>query len=451
MAAKARGLGSGQAQFCGGGDEVLERLFKLKERHTDVRTEIIAGLVTFMTMAYIIFLNPIILADAGVPKTGAIFATALAAAVMTLFMGLYANYPFALASGMGLNAFLTYAVVLGMKLSWQEAMGLVFWEGAIITILVLTNVREAIMNAIPTTLKRAIGVGIGLFIAFIGLKGAGLVVASPATLVTFGSLKSASVIVALFGLVLTMILMAYRVKGSILIGIISSTVLAIILGVTKMPSALVSLPTAESLSTIGKLDFSVIARPALYATIFAFLITDFFDTMGTVVAIGSEGGFLDKNNRLPGLNRVLLVDSLAAAFGGLMGASSVTTYVESAAGVGEGGRTGLTSVVVALLFALSIFFAPVVGIVPEAATAPALIIVGFLMLTVVKDIPFDKLDEALPAFITILTIPLTYSIARGIGYGFVSYVLMKVFTGKAKEVHPLLYVVSLLFIYSFLA
>lgn len=430
---------------------MLERLFKLKERHTDVRTEIIAGVATFMTMAYIIFLNPIILADAGVPKAGAIFATALAAAIMTLFMGLYANYPFALASGMGLNAFLTYAVVLGMKLSWQEAMGLVFWEGAIITVLVLTNVREAIMNAIPTTLKRAIGVGIGLFIAFIGLKGAGLVVASPATLVTFGSLKSASVIVALFGLVLTMILMAYRVKGSILIGIISSTVLAIILGVAKMPTAFVSLPTAESLSTIGKLDFGVIARPALYATIFAFLITDFFDTMGTVVAIGSEGGFLDKNNRLPGLNRVLLVDSLAAAFGGLMGASSVTTYVESAAGVGEGGRTGLTSVVVALLFALSIFFAPVVGIVPEAATAPALIIVGFLMLTVVKDIPFDKLDEALPAFITILTIPLTYSIARGIGYGFISYVLMKVFTGKAKEVHPLLYVVSLLFIYSFLA
>ncbi|MGE5561248.1 MAG: NCS2 family permease [Chloroflexota bacterium] len=429
---------------------MLEKLFKLKERKTDLRTEIIAGVATFMTMAYIIFLNPIILADAGVPKAGAILATALAAALMSLFMGLFANYPFALASGMGLNAFLTYAVVLGMKLSWQEAMGLVFWEGFIITVLVLTNIREAIMNAIPTALKQAIGVGIGLFIAFIGLKGAGLVVANAATFVTFGSIKSPSVIVALFGLALTMILMAHKVKGSILIGIISSTVLAIILKVTGLPSAVVSMPTAESFSTIGALDFSVIARPALYATIFAFLITDFFDTMGTVVAIGGEGKFLDKDHRLPGMNKVLLVDSIAAAFGGFMGASSVTTYVESAAGVGEGGRTGLTSVVVAILFALSIFFAPVVGIVPEAATAPALIVVGFLMLTVVKEIPFDKLDEALPAFITIITIPLTYSIARGIGYGFVSYVLIKLFTGKAKDIHPLMYIVSALFVYSFL-
>lgn len=430
---------------------MLERLFKFKERKTNLRTEIIAGLVTFMTMSYIIFLNPIILSDAGVPKEGAIFGTALAAAVMCLFMGLFSNYPFALASGMGLNAFLTYGVVIGMHFTWQQAMGMVFWEGVVITILVLTRVREIIMDAIPTSLKRAIGVGIGLFIAFIGLQDAKLIVGSSATLVTYSSLRTASEVVAIFGLLVTMILMIRKVKGSILIGIISSTVLAVILGVTKLPSSIVSMPTAASLSTIGKLDFSVILQPALFATIFAFMITDFFDTMGTVVAIGGEGGFLDKENKLPGLNKVLLVDSLAAAFGGFLGVSSVTTYVESASGVGEGGRTGLTSVVTGLLFALSILFAPIVGIVPAAATAPALIVVGFLMLTVVKDIPFNVLDEALPAFITILTVPLTYSISRGIGYGFISYVLLKLFTGKAKDVHWLLYVVSALFIYSFLA
>lgn len=430
---------------------MLEKLFKFKERKTNLRTEVLAGVVTFMTMSYIIFLNPIILSDAGVPKDGAIFGTALAAAIMCLFMGFFSNYPFALASGMGLNAFLTYGVVIGMHFTWQQAMGMVFWEGVVITVLVLTRVREIIMNAIPTSLKRAIGVGIGLFIAFIGLQDAKLVVDSSATLVTYSSLRTASEVVAIFGLLLTMILMIKKVKGSILIGIASSTVLAVILGVTKLPSSIVSLPTAASLATIGKLDFSVILQPALFATIFAFLITDFFDTMGTVVAIGGEGGFLDKENKLPGLNRVLLVDSVAAALGGFLGVSSVTTYVESASGVGEGGRTGLVSVVVAILFALSIFFAPIVGIVPAAATAPALIVVGFLMLTVVKDIPFNVLDEALPAFITILSIPLTYSIARGIGYGFISYVVLKLFSGKAKDIHWLLYVVSALFIYSFLA
>lgn len=430
---------------------MLEKLFKFKERKTNLRTEVLAGVVTFMTMSYIIFLNPIILSDAGVPKDGAIFGTALAAAIMCLFMGFFSNYPFALASGMGLNAFLTYGVVIGMHFTWQQAMGMVFWEGVVITVLVLTRVREIIMNAIPTSLKRAIGVGIGLFIAFIGLQDAKLVVDSSATLVTYSSLRTASEVVAIFGLLLTMILMIKKVKGSILIGIASSTVLAVILGVTKLPSSIVSLPTAASFATIGKLDFSVILQPALFATIFAFLITDFFDTMGTVVAIGGEGGFLDKENKLPGLNRVLLVDSVAAALGGFLGVSSVTTYVESASGVGEGGRTGLVSVVVAILFALSIFFAPIVGIVPAAATAPALIVVGFLMLTVVKDIPFNVLDEALPAFITILSIPLTYSIARGIGYGFISYVVLKLFSGKAKDIHWLLYVVSALFIYSFLA
>jgi len=429
---------------------VLERIFRLSERKTDVRTEVIAGLATFMTMAYIIFVNPLILKDAGVPQAGAIFATALGAGLVTLAMGLYTNYPFALASGMGLNAFLTYSVVLGLKLSWQEAMGMVVIEGVIVTIFVLTRVRELIMDAIPTSLKRAIGVGIGLFIAFIGLQGAGFVVKSPATLVTFGSFKSPTAVVAVFGLIVTALMMAHRVKGSILLGIIFSTILAVILKVAPIPTNFIDVPSAASFSTMFKFNLNSLTVPALWAVIFAFLITDFFDTMGTVVAIGGEAGFLDEKGRMPGLNRILLVDSLAAVTGGLFGASSITTYVESAAGVSEGGRTGLTSVVVGILFLLSIFFAPVIGIVPGAAVAPALIIVGFLMMTVVKDIPFDRFDEALPAFLTILTIPLTYSIARGIGYGFITYALIKLFTGKTKDVHWLLYVVAVLFAVSFL-
>ncbi|MHB0886174.1 MAG: NCS2 family permease [Bacillota bacterium] len=429
---------------------MLERVFHLSERKTDVRTEVIAGLATFMTMAYIIFVNPLILKDAGVPPVGAIFATALGAGLVTLAMGFYTNYPFALASGMGLNAFLTYSVVLGLNLSWQEAMGMVVIEGVIVTIFVLTRVREMIMDAIPVALKRAIGVGIGLFIAFIGLQGAGFVIKSPATLVTFGTFKSAPAVVAVFGLVITALMLARRVKGSILLGIIFSTILAVILKVAPLPTNFVDIPSAASFETMFKFNLSSLAVPALWAVIFAFLITDFFDTMGTVVAIGGEAGFLDEKGKMPRLNRVLLVDSLAAVTGGLFGASSITTYVESAAGVSEGGRTGLTSVVVGILFLLSIFFAPIIGIVPGAAVAPALIIVGYLMMTVVKDIPFDRFDEALPAFLTILTIPLTYSIARGIGYGFIAYTLIKLFSGKAKEVHWLLYVVAVLFAVSFL-
>jgi AGZA family xanthine/uracil permease-like MFS transporter len=429
---------------------MLERLFHLKQRRTDVKTEVIAGTATFMTMAYIIFVNPMILKDAGVPQAGAIVATALGAGFLTLAMGLVTNYPFALASGMGLNAFLTYSVVIGLKLSWQEAMGMVVIEGVVITLLVLTRSREAIMRAIPTALKRAIGVGIGLFIAFIGLQNAGLVIKSPATLVTFGSLTSPAVLVALFGLIVTAILMAHRIKGSILLGISLATVLAVILKVANLPPSIISAPTAESLGTFFQFNLNALYAPALWAVIFSFLITDFFDTMGTVVAIGGQAGFIDEKGNIPGLRNILLVDSLAAVTGGLLGASSITTYVESAAGVSEGGRTGLTSVVTAILFFLAIFFAPLIGIVPAAAVAPALIVVGFLMMMVVKDIAFDNFAEAFPAFLTIITIPLTFSIARGIGYGFVSYVLIKLFTGGSKDVHWLMWIVAALFGVSFL-
>ncbi len=438
----------------------LERFFHLRERKTDVRTEILAGLATFMTMAYVIFVNPSILEIAKVPKGPAITATALAAGITTLMFALFTNYPFAAAAGMGLNGVVTFSLVLGLKLPWQAAMGVVVVEGALITIFVLTNVREMIMDAIPITMKRAIGVGIGLFVATLGLEGGKLIVAHPATLVTFGSLKDKGVWVAIFGTLLTAILMSKRVKGSILIGILAATLLAIPLGVAQLPTSLISVPNAASFSTLfatfttnpatGAPYIMQILNIGMLGVIFAFLVTDFFDTMGTVVAIGGQADFLDKEGKLPGIKNVLLVDSLAAVIGGAFGISSNTTYVESGAGVSEGGRTGLTSLVVAVLFFLSMLFAPIAGIVPAQATASALIVVGFLMMTVVKDIPFDDFSEAFPAFVTIIATPLTYSISHGIGYGFITYVVVKALTGRTKEVHWLMWLVSVFFILSFL-
>lgn len=437
---------------------MFERLFKLKENGTNAKTEILAGLVTFMTMAYIIFVNPGILKDAGMDPSAVIVATCLAAGISTLIMGFISNYPFAIAAGMGLNAVVAYSLVLGSGLKWQVAMGVIFVEGVIVTLLVLTNIREWVMNAIPMNLKRAIGVGIGLFIAFIGLQGAKFVVASPATLVTFGDF-SRTAIVAAIGLVLMAVLMAARVRGSILIGIILTTVIAwlgdiIFPGASRMVNLpglteIVKLPTAAQFATIGKLDIRGALTVGLILPIFSILITDFFDTMGTVVAVGGEAGLLDKQGRLPRLRRVLLADSLGAVIGGLFGCSSNTTYVESASGVAEGGRTGLTAVVVGLLFLAATFFYPLAGVIPAAATAPALILVGFLMIAVVKDIEWDHMDEAIPSFLTILTIPVTYSISRGIGIGFVSYVLIKVLRGKLRDIHPLMYFVAAAFVFDF--
>ncbi len=448
------------AQEGTGAQGLMERFFRLKENGTDVRTEVVAGFATFMTMAYIIFVNPSILGLAGVPQGPAMTATALAAGLATLAMALFTNYPFALASGMGLNAVLTFSLAKGLNVPWQTAMGVVVIEGVVITLLVMTNIREAVMDAIPLTLKRAIGVGIGLFIATIGLVESKLVVASPATLVTFGSLKDPGIWITAFGVIVTAILMVRRVRGSILLGILASTVLAIPLGVTHLPQGIFSLPTGESFSTIfatfttnpatGQPYIASVLTLGMAGMIFAFMVTDFFDTMGTVVAVGGEAGFLDRQGRLPRIKNVLLVDSLAAVLGGALGVSSVTTYIESGAGVSEGGRTGLTSAVVGILFLLSMFLAPIAGIVPAQATAPALIMVGFLMMTVVKEIDFSDVTEAFPAFLTIIATPLTYNISRGIGYGFISYVLIKLFSGRAKDVHWLLWIVSALFLASFL-
>lgn len=437
---------------------MLERVFKLKQNGTNVRTEIGAGLVTFMTMAYIIVVNPGILSSTGMDFQSVTVATCLAAGISTLIMAFLTNYPFTMAAGMGLNGAVAFSLVAAEKLTWQVAMGVVFLEGVIITVLVLTNVREWVMNAIPLNLKRAIGVGIGLFIAFIGFRNAGLVAGTQISLLTYGPFGRTAIIAAI-GLVLTAILMAARVKGAILIGIVLTTVVAAIADVV-VPGAAplvvlpkmgqwVQLPTAKQLSTIGRLDIVGALKLSLIPWIFSFLMADFFDTMGTVVAVGGEAGLLDKQGKLPRLRRVLLADSLGAVLGGLFGCSSNTTYIESASGVAQGGRTGLTAAVVGILFLLSTFLAPIVGIVPGVATAPALILVGFLMLVVVKDIEWDNLDESIPAFLTILTIPFTGSISRGIGFGFISFVLIKVFRGKAREVHPLMYVVAAFFALDF--
>ncbi|MDI6827798.1 MAG: NCS2 family permease [Armatimonadota bacterium] len=425
---------------------MLERIFRLQENNTDVKTELIAGLTTFMTMAYIIFVNPNILQAAGLPLVPTIAATALAAAIPTLLMGFYTNYPFALASGMGLNAVLAFSVVKGMNVPWQTAMGIVFIEGAIITILVLTRIRESVMHAIPLSLKRAIGVGIGLLIAYIGMQQAGWVVGDSSTLTSFGSFHNPSTLVSTCGLIIILVLMAWRIKGAILLGILITTGIALSVGVGKLPEKWVALP---DFSTFAKLDIVGALELGLLTTIFAFLITDFFDTMGTVIAVGGEAGYLTADGRLPRLNRVLLVDSLAAVWGSICSASSVTTYIESASGVSAGGRTGLTAVVVGLLFLLAVFFAPAISIVPAVATAPALIVVGFLLMAVVCEIPFGNLEESFPAFLTVLVIPLTLSISRGIGYGFIAYTLVKIMVGKWKELHPLMIIVSALFALSF--
>ncbi|MDD5170446.1 MAG: NCS2 family permease [Syntrophales bacterium] len=430
----------------------LSRFFHLGDLNTSGGKECLAGIVTFMTMAYIIFVNPNILSAGGVPKDAALVATCLAAGLMTLFMGLATNYPFALAPGMGIAPFLTFSIVIGLGMPWQVAMGLVLIEGLIIFILVLTNFREQVMNAIPLSLKRAIGVGIGLFIAFIGLQSAGLVVKNQATLVTFGPFTKSALISA-SGLLITAFLMARKVKAAIFLGIIFATVIAVVSGVVKLPSQILAVPSWTQFATFGAaLDPKYLVQVfnvTLIAVTFTLLLTDFFDTLGTVVAIGGEAGFVDKDGKIPRIKSVLVVDSLAAVLGGVLGCSSVTTYVESAAGVSEGGRSGMTAVVTAGCFFLALFFWPILSIVPAAATAPALIVVGFMMMTIVREISWQDFSEAFPAFLTIIMIPLTYNIAKGIGYGFISFVVIKVFTGRYREVKPLMVLIAILFALDF--
>jgi adenine/guanine/hypoxanthine permease len=447
---------------------VLGGFFKFSERGTNLRTEVIAGLTTFMTMAYIIFVNPAILGTdgTGLSVPGVFFATCIAAAAASIAMGVVANFPVALASGLGLNAVVAFTLILGQQLPWQTAMAAVIVEGLLVTVLVLTNLREAVMNAIPLGLKFAIAVGIGLFIAFIGLKNAGIVAPDPVTYLRLGEFTRGPVLLAAFGLALTLALVARGLRGGLLIGILVTSLVGMIFGIVPLPGDVVSFGFDTSTIGGGVLALPDVLRLSLVPIIFALFMTDFFDTMGTVIAVGQEGKFLDEEGRLPGLKRILLVDSLAAVGGGAAGASSVTSYIESGAGVAEGGRTGLTSVVVGLLFLLALPFSPLIAVIggsvpipnPEGGqdilvspvTAPALIVVGFLMMTAVRFIPWEEADEAIPAFLTILTLPLTFNISYGIGFGFISYVLIKLARGKPGEVHPLLHVVALLFALAFL-
>jgi AGZA family xanthine/uracil permease-like MFS transporter len=452
--------------------EALARRFAFAERGTTLGTEVRAGVTTFMVMAYIIFVNPIVLGYVGVaglegqglPFGPTLTVTCLAAGLLSIAMGLASNYPLALAPGMGLNAVVAFELVAGRGLTWPQAMTIVFLEGVVITILVLTRFREAMMDAVPAGLKRAISVGIGLFIAFIGFYTSGFVVKpdkSPLP-VALGPLDGLPSVVFLVGFVLTAWLMARRVRGALLLGIVLTAALAIVLnglvadwrgfatpGAAQLPDAIVRAP---DFGTFGRLDLGVIARLGVVTVVlvtFSIMLSDFFDTMGTIIGVGGKGGFLDRQGRLPRADRVLLVDSLGAVFGGVANSSSNTTYIESAAGVTEGGRTGLVAVVTGLLFLVAMWFSPLAGVIPAQATAPALIIVGFYMMSVVRDIPWDDYEEAIPAFVTMLVMPFTWSITNGIGAGFVTYTAIKVLSGKRARVHWMLYLASTAFVIYF--
>ncbi len=424
---------------------MLERYFHLREHGTTVATEVRAGVATFLTMAYILFVNPQVLSQAGMPAADVTLATALASAAATLVMGLYANYPFALAPGMGLNAYFTFGVVLGMGVSYQTALTAVFLEGLLFLAMAFGGVRTAIINAIPMPLKTATMSGIGLFLAIIGFQNAGLTVDSPATLVALGDLQAPSVWLTLAGVVLIGALLLRKVPGAVLVGILAVTVTAWVTGFAPGPDGFVSWPRLPE-ETLLALDFEAFFSVKLLTVVLAFLFVDFFDTAGTLLGVGRLGGFLDAHGELPRANRAFTADALGTSFGALLGTSTVTSYIESATGIEEGGRTGLTAVVVAVLFVLAIFFTPVFVAVPPAATAPALIVVGALMMHGARDVRWNQLDEALPAFLTIVGMPFTYSIANGIALGIVTYVALKLLSGRSDEVHLLMYVLAALLV-----
>jgi AGZA family xanthine/uracil permease-like MFS transporter len=451
----------------------LDRYFHISERGSDVRTEVLAGVTTFMTMAYILFLNPIILGQVpdreGVTLDSAqvLTVTALAAAIATIAMGVFGKSPFAIAAGLGLNAVVAFQLVGGNQLTWPEAMGVVVTEGIIIFILVLTKFRQAVMDAVPMPIKQAIAVGIGLFITIIGFVDAGFVTsttlpAPPLQLGTGGELRGWPILIFIIGLLLIVFLYTRKVRGSLLIGILITTVLAVIVNEAFLEGEgfggaanfgkVADFPSGDNFALIGDFSFGFFAEMGAIAAIlavFTLMLSDFFDTMGTVVGLGREANLLDKDGRLPNIDRVLAVDSGAAALGGVFSASSNTTYIESASGIADGGRTGLTAVVCGGLFLLAIFFSPLAAIIPLHAAAPALVLVGFLMMTHVREIPWDDLELAIPAFLTIVLMPFTYSITNGIGAGFIAYVFIKLSRGKASEVHPMMWVASIAFVVYF--
>jgi AGZA family xanthine/uracil permease-like MFS transporter len=428
---------------------MFSRYFRLKENNTNARTELIAGLTTFMTMAYILALNPSILGETGMDRGALFTATALSACIATLVMAFWARLPFALAPGLGLNAFFAYTVVLKMGYSWQMALTAVFIEGIIFILLTSFNIREAIINSIPLNLKHAISAGIGLFIAFLGLEGAGIIVGDEKTLLSLGNMSDHGVWIAFIGIMVTGVLLILKVRGALLIGIFVSALAGIPLGVTKYPEGgLFSLPPSLAPSLL-KFDFSKLFTVDMLVVLFTFLFIDLFDTVGTLIGVSGKAGMLDKHGNVPRAKQALFADAIGTTLGAILGTSTVTTYVESASGVAEGGKTGMTAFSVAIFFALSLFLAPLFLMVPSAATAPALIIVGLYMLSPLQKVNLDNMEEAIPVFLTIIIMPLTLSISEGIIFGMLSYVLLKVFTGKFREVSIVMYILSIFFILKF--
>ncbi|MFO7897093.1 MAG: NCS2 family permease [Candidatus Cloacimonadales bacterium] len=426
---------------------MLEKLFKLKEFGTSAKIEILAGLTTFMTMGYILIVNPQILSAAGMNEGAVFTATAISAFIGTMVMAFYANKPFALAPGMGLNAFFAYTVVIQMGYSWQFALTAVFLEGIIFIIMTFFKLRVAIINSIPYNLKKAVSVGIGLFIAFIGLQGGGIIVDNPATMVSIGHLNNGAALLTIIGILITGLLLAKKVKGALLYGILISTIIGIFMGVTHVPEGFKIFSLPPSISPIFlKFEFSNIFSFDMLIVLFTFLFVDLFDTVGTLIGVSTKAGMVDEDGNLPGVHKALLADAIGTTAGACLGTSTVTTYVESAAGVAEGGRTGLTAFSTGILFALALLFAPLLLMVPAAATAPVLIIVGLFMMSPIKDIDLEDYTESIPAFLTIIMMPLAYSIAEGIVFGMISYVVLKLITGKAKEVTILGYIIAVLFI-----
>ena len=436
----------------------MDTFFKLSERGSNSATEVRAGLTTFLAMAYIIVVNPSILSAAGIPAAAAVTATCIGAGIMTIAMGVFSNRPLACASGMGINSIVAYTLCGSMGLGWQTAMAVILIEGIAILVLVLCGLREAIMDAIPVSLRHGISIGLGLFIAMIGLKDAGIIVANESTMVAIGDVTAPSFIVGIISIALSVILYSMNIKGSLLWGIIIAAIVGIPLGVTPIPSGIVApldfttfgAPFQESgvSGVMGLVE--VFSTPALLLFAFSLMMSDFFDTMGTAMAVAKQGNFLTKDGKVEDIRPILIVDSVAAAVGGILGASSITTFVESASGAADGGRSGLTSVVTGILFILAAFFSPIISCVPSAATCGALVFVGFLMMSDVVDIDWSDILEGFPTFMIIAGIPFTYSISNGIGLGFITYVIVAIVRGKIKEIRPLMWVAAIAFLLYFL-
>lgn len=435
----------------------MDKFFKISARGSTVPTEIIGGLTTFLAMSYIIAVNPAMMQAAGMPFNAALTATCVGAAIMTIAMGVFANRPIALASGMGINAVVAYSLCLGLGVDWRVAMGVIFLEGIVILLLVLCGLRKAVMDAIPVALRRAIGIGIGLFIAFIGLKGGGFIAADESTLIALGDLTSPAAIVAAISIVIAVVLTALNFKGGLLISIVAATIVGIPLGVTPAITDFSFAPDFSAfaapfqMTPDGALAIAeVLVQPVLLLFVFSLLMSDFFDTMGTVVAVGSRADFVDEKGDVEDVQPILIVDSAAAAFGGFVGASSITSFVESVSGAAAGARTGLSNIVIGIAFIVCAFLAPVIGMVTSSATCGALVVVGYLMMTEIGAIDWSDITSAFPAFMTIAGIPMTYSIANGIGLGFISYCIIKAVKGEARDVRPLMWVASLAFLASFI-